>query len=654
MSQHPLRPRVHPTPAGSRSVSRATRATALALATILAHGAPAFPTLAAPAPAPTLAPAPAPAFDIERVFPAGSLFVASIADFAKSAEAMKGTALYAIWNDPQVQKFLEKPRQMLEQQSAMIEEEMASVKTPDGKPIDLKKVLSVFGGEVAFGLTGFSIPQGGDSAPDVGAVLVFKIGDEAALDGLLATVESMAKSDSPSFVREKVTIAGASVDRMGSKDEPFQLYFAKSNGYAAFSVSEKTIGTVLSGLAGSASGATLGTDANYTAVSKTARRSGEIASIYVNFAGILANVEPVLPPQAKSAIDALGIRSLQSMAVSSSFEGKGFMDVATVHTAGERKGIVRLMDGPPLDSKAIDVVPKDVVSFSIFNFDAGVLWTTLWDTLKAVDAAKEAEARKMLADFEAGVGVKVKEDVIDSLGSRMVSYQRPMMPGMLLPDFAFFLQVKSADRLRDAMGKLAKLAPNVSLKEVKIGENLYYYFDLSKIAPVPIQPSYAFVDDNLVLSLNLQSLKSIVNARKSPTFASVRENDEFKTFLPKIPQSVSSIGYNDVKKSFGSMYDQARQFVPLLAMRLGNEMPVDLALLPTSDAFTRHLYGSYSYSADSGGDASSVSVGPMSMLVVGGLAAVVGGIAAVLVGRASSSAPILEPNVTEPAEDEPR
>lgn len=642
-----------------RPASRFTRIVATGLAVILAHGAPAFPTLAAPsrpvATAAAPAPAPAPAFDIEKVFPSGSLFVASIADFAKTQEAMKGTALYAIWTDPQVQKFLEKPKQMLEANSATIAQQMESVKTPDGKPIDPKKLLSVFGGEIAFGLTGFSVPQGGPNAagaPDVGLVLVFKIGDEAALDGLLATVESMAKNETPNFAREKVTIAGVSAERMGEKGEPFQLYHARTAGYAVFSPSEKSMGSILGALAGGSSAPSLGSDANYAAVAKTTRRPNEIATLYVNFAGILSNLEPVLPPQAKAAIDTLGLRGLQSMSVTSAFEGKGFIDVSSVHTTGEKKGILRLTDGPPIDAAALGAVPKDVVSFSLFNFDSGVLWSSLWDTLKAVDPAKESEARQMLAGFESQVGVKFKEDLIDCLGSRMVTFQRAAMPGQMLPDFAFFLQVKSADKLRDTMSKLTKLAQGASLKEVKIADNTYYYLDLSAILPIPLlQPSYAFVDDNLVLSLNLQSLKSIVNARKAPTFVSVRENEEFKTFLPKIPQTVTSIGYNDVKKSFGATYDQLRQFVPLIAMQLGNEMPVDLALLPTSDAFTRHLYGSYAYSVDNGADSTSISVGPMSMLVVGGTIAVVAGLGAAFMPR-SASIGQFPPQAVEAEEDE--
>lgn len=649
-----------------KRVSRSTRALALALAIIIAHGAPLFPTLAAPAPkAPTVVSAPpaaAPAFDIEKVFPSGSLFVASISDFAKSSEAMKGTALYAIWNDPQVQKFLEKPRGIFDAQVEMAAQKMATaVKTPDGKPLDAKKILSVFGGEIALGLTGFTVPSGAMSnsnQPDIGLVLVFKIGDEAALDGLVATIESMAKSEDPNFERTKVTIAGSNAERMGLKGEPFQMYFAKSSGYAVFSVSEKSMSSILGGLSG-AGASTLGSDANFVAVSKTTRRSTEIASLYVNFGGILANLEPVLPPQAKAAIDVLGIRSLQSMSVSSAFEGKGFIDTATVHTTGERKGIMRLADGPPVDAAVLNGVPKDVVSFSIFNFDVGVLWNSIWDTIKVVDAGKEAEARQMLASFESKVGVKFKEDVVDSLGSRMVTFQRPTMPGQMLPDFAFFLQVKAADRLRDAMGKLTKLASGVTLKEVKIAENTYYYVDLSAIAPIPfLQPSYAFVDDNIVLSLNLQSLKSIVNSRKSPTFASVKENEEFKTFLPKIPQGATSIGYSDVKKSFGGSYDQVRQLVPLFAMQLGTEMPVDLALLPTSDAFTRHLYGSYSYTLDSGADSTTVSVGPMSLLIIGGLAGAIGGAGALVWGRPASmsmNAPVpVEVEEEGDEESEPR
>lgn len=636
--------------------SRFTRVVATGLAVILAHGAPAFPTLAANAPNSIAAvAAPAPAFDIEKVFPAGTLFVASMADFAKTSEAMKGTALYSIWTDPQVQKFLEKPRQMLEAHSKSLEQQMASVKTPDGKPIDPRKLLSVFGGEIALGLTGVTMPQGGpggSGVPDVGLVLVFKIGDEAALDGLLATAESMAKNHSTNFVREKVTIAGAAGERLGEKGEPFQLYHARSAGYAVFSPSEKAMGSILGALGGGSAGPALGTDANYAAVAKTTRRPNEIATLYVNFGGILSTLDPILPPQAKAAIDALGLKGLQSMSVTSAFEGRGFIDVSSVHTTGEKKGLLRLTDGPPIDATALGAIPKDVVNFSLFNFDSGVLWNSIWDTLKAVDPAKEAEARQMVGGFESQVGVKFKDDVIDCLGSRMVTFQRASMPGQMLPDFAFFLQVNSADKLRDAMSKLTKLAQGASLKEVKIAENTYYYLDLSAILPIPLlQPSYAFVDDNLVLSLNLQSLKSIVNARKAPTFVSVREHEEFKTFLPKIPQTVASIGYNDVKKSFGATYDQLRQFVPLIAMQLGNEMPVDLALLPTSDAFTRHLYGSYSYTVDNGADSTSISVGPLSMLIIGGAVGAAAGLGAVVMGRSASMSPFVPPDVEADDDD---
>ncbi len=630
---------------GSASGSRLTpfaRAVTLVMAAILAHGAPLFPTLAAHPNGSGAAVAPkAAGLEIEKVLPSGTIAYFSISDIGRTFESFKGTALYDIWADKQVQKFLEKPMQMMTAHSAEFEKHVAGMGGTASKGMTIERIASAFGGDIAVGLARLKMPEGGptrENPPNVGAFLTFKIGDESAVDALVGMIETLAKTSTDSFVREPAMIAGVSGERMGPKDEPTKLYVAKAAGHIVLSFDETTAGAIVSALSGKSSGSALGSDANYSALAKSARRPGEVASFYANLGALFASLDPVLPPQAKAAIDALGMNGLQSIMMSSSIEGRGFVDVSAVHTSGEPKGIVKAFSGSPIDSAVVDSIPKDVVSFSVFSFDAGCVWNTLWDTIRAVDASKEKEARDMLAQFESQVGVKLKEDVIDQIGSRVVIYQRPQQPGQMIPDIVFQMQVKGAEKLGVSMEKLTKLAPNLALKNVKIAENTYYYLDLSAIFPLPFfQPSYAFVGDSLVFSPTLQSLKSVVNSRKSPTFESVRANEEFKSFLAKIPQSVTSLSYTDVKKSFGGGYDQIRQMLPLLAMQFGSEMPVDLALLPTSDAFTRHLYGSYSYSEQKGADGTTVAVGPMSTLFLIGVFAVAGAAGALIMGRARSA-----------------
>ena len=154
--------------------------------------------------------------------------------------------------------------------------------------------------------------------------------------------------------------------------------------------------------------------------------------------------------------------------------------------------------------------------------------------------------------------------------------------------------------------------------------------DLPPIAGLPIDPAtlfkpvFGFRNGYLVAANSSSDLRRAIKRldREDDPQGDIRGNPEFAAVAARIPAKVSSISFTDSKASFEGFYQLAAGLLAMLP--LGEDVPLDLALLPDPSTLTQHLSPSLSYSTVGESSAETVSVSPWGPEVMPVFAAIFG------------------------------
>jgi hypothetical protein len=123
-------------------------------------------------------------------------------------------------------------------------------------------------------------------------------------------------------------------------------------------------------------------------------------------------------------------------------------------------------------------------------------------------------------------------------------------------------------------------------------------------------PTFSFKDGYLVGGFSASDIKRVFQRmdREDDPKGDIRSNREFAAVAGNLPPAVDSLSFTDWKAQFESIYQIATgllAFVPI-----GEEVPLDMSLLPDSASLTKHLFGSISYSRSVAGGHESQSISP--------------------------------------------
>ncbi len=563
-----------------------------------------------------------PADDLGAVatsLPAGTLAFFAVPSIPVFRQQFVTSGLYQIFAEPQVRKFLEKPLALLK---------AGSQSMPAG--FDSKVLDDLFDGPVVIALTSVRLPKPGSAdAPDIGIVAYAKGASAERLASFRSMLTQLGQSN-PQLKIEKRTIADVQVDVWSSPGAPVSLEIAQLGDRLFVSPSHSTLESMLQLAKGK--GASLTSDATYQKVAKGLAEAAPILSLYVNIEGILGLFQGLIPGPARNALEKSGVTGFKAFGLSTAVRDGMFVDTSYLCVPQPRTGVQKCLDTDPVDLSHLSVVPKDSIGFGIHRMNIAPLWDAFWGAAEAYDSEAAGHMKKELTVFEKELGFALKQDFLDTLGDELIYYSKASITG--IPEFGCYLSLKNVQKFGESVQKLTAKIPGLKLKEIPVGDAKAYYVDLAQLGPMAgfVQPSYGFAGNYLVFSLNLQAVKSAIAGFSAKDRQSVLENEEFKALLAGIPKGVTGLDYTDTRRSFESTYNMARNFLPFITMSAGKDLPVDLALLPTADVFTKHLAAGISYDlTDADGCLSRSKTSISAALIVPVVVLAVG--AGVLVGQ---------------------
>jgi len=293
-----------------------------------------------------------------------------------------------------------------------------------------------------------------------------------------------------------------------------------------------------------------------------------------------------------------------------------------------------------VDMAFLKWVPKDAVSFSAMRLDIAGIYDMLLTGLKAYDENFAKQMLEQLAQMETQLGFNVRDDFFGSFGDHLITWAMPMSTISSMPEMAVLLKVTDEQKIVKVLKNLAKLTDG--MVEIEEGEKrgLKAYqvrvnFDPTQgmgVNPLDmLQPTFAFKNGYLVLGFSVSDVKRTFQRmdREDDPKGDIRGNKEYAAVAEQLPKALQSVSFTDWKAQFESYCQMATGLLAFVPM--GEDVPIDMSLLPDSGTLTKHLFGSLSYSAAVEGGTESTTVSPFGPETVLMLGIVVGGAVATFV-----------------------
>jgi prepilin-type processing-associated H-X9-DG protein len=190
-----------------------------------------------------------------------------------------------------------------------------------------------------------------------------------------------------------------------------------------------------------------------------------------------AGLEPVglaffdmaaLPALPREAV-ALGLDRVERFDYRWGFRGRAIESIVGAVVPAPRTGIPALFDQPAFDVRHLPPLPGGLRGFTVLSLDAIRLHDQVIAALKAIDPTAEREITAFDAMVQQAFGMKLRDDILSPLGSRLTLYNLPatvdapanLIEGVaralaLAPRSAVVLEIKDRDAVVRALAKLAE------------------------------------------------------------------------------------------------------------------------------------------------------------------------------------------------------
>ncbi|HEU5116225.1 MAG TPA: DUF1559 domain-containing protein, partial [Isosphaeraceae bacterium] len=254
---------------------------------------------------------------------------------------------------------------------------------------------------------------------------------------------------------------------------------------------------------------------------------------------------PPLPESARS----LGLDGIKRIDYRWGLDGEALVDILGIKAPRPRRGLLTLLDQPPLDPNSLPFVPQDQTSFAVVSVDLARLYDTFVKALEATSPQNLKQVREVEAAFQKATGLNLKTDLLAEVGPRMAFYVQPRTTahyGAGALDFWLFIpRLTVVAETRDAAGmtrtldtlarranqalasaggvflpppdQRAAMPPGTSKAELRpVGDGVHGYRLVVPPAvfpfPAGLRPSVVHQESRVALAMNPEDARSAVSA----------------------------------------------------------------------------------------------------------------------------------------------
>ena len=493
------------------------------------------------------------------------------------------TAVYTLLQEPEVKEWLASLRQTFAGANQLAATFLK---------VNLASLQPLLGCRMGFAVLPKAGGGGPGGAPPADILVVAKLGgpDAAALRSVTGFLKQIAAL-APGGV-EQAEVAGMAVTKLGVG--PMGLFYGLRGEHLLLGSSQQALEQALK-----ADVPKLASVAGFQRAGKLA--GSPVLLLLYNHVAVMERFGALVPPPALAAMRGLGLDEVRAAGFRLGASGRAMVGTAFVQTAGERRGLLRVLASDPVDRALLKLVPRDASVAWVSNLGAGAVYDALVAAAEAVAVAQGVNVREHIAGLEAQIGVNIRGDLFATLGRGTVltTSGKSLFPALIISQ-----AVKDGERLERALGSLVThldafvkqevgQEAGARLKAITFGAHTIRYLHTPGV-PVPVAPCYTRVGDRVVFALTPIHLKDYL-AFLDKGEPSILDLPGYQELAARVPKDAVSISYSDFGDNFVSVY---RAFGPLLTMAQGiprNPVAIDLANMPAASTVRKHLFGSISY-----------------------------------------------------------
>lgn len=283
---------------------------------------------------------------------------------------------------------------------------------------------------------------------------------------------------------------------------------------------------------------------------------------YLNLAQLLADHRPVLEgnPEARALLDNLGLTTVQWVALSSAFEGRGVRDKLHLYCGDRKLGLVRLLATlSPGTSAAAQMLPKDCPILLSLNFkDGPQLWQAI---IKFLQEGGHGEGLVKIDEGKQHVllkfGINFDDDFVGALAGEAFLAANPDFTAEFAArrraptnaDFAFIIGARVArpEALKTTIHRLVAGQPGAAPAIERKAETYQGVEINTLVAPDrPHQPAYAFVGDFLIVARSAAVIRQCIDAQAAPA-QSLGASPRFRNVADAMPLKHHAMAYADLE-----------------------------------------------------------------------------------------------------------
>lgn len=303
----------------------------------------------------------------------------------------------------------------------------------------------------------------------------------------------------------------------------------------------------------------------------------------------------------------LGLDQVRSVNMKLGFKGADLAFDLFLETPAPHRGLLKCMQ--PIDLSQMNHVRSDVLVGGAANFDLVRLYDTIMQAVQRIPGNKVyPQLSGAILKAEEEVGFSLRNDLIGCLAGPLTyyTYASAGTAAMVQGGMVMVIKTSDADRLKKSLMSLKAFCVSKSSQRMPLSTQTEQYktyqihvFMMPTLAMIQLMPCWTMVDDQLVVSMNLQSCRMAIDdlTSKDREFVSLRTSDAFQPLEGQLPDNVVGLQYDDSKKQFQVQMAVFQQVWPMVAMALQRQSEIKIpTVLPYLNHISEEMGPSYTYS----------------------------------------------------------
>ncbi len=543
------------------------------------------------------------------LLPDSTLLFVDIPDFAKSRAEFQKTAIYAMWHEPEVQAFLEKPLAALR---SAFGEKKGTKKENDV----LEAVLDALQGEAFLAVTHIALIPNVQAGVVIGLDVKKKRLETAAM---LFKLERRLRAQYPN-------VAFTTRNHLGMKYSVWEIrpgYLvcrAALNSLVVVTLGEDAMRDVIARFKSSSQSPSpaLSANANYRNV-VSHMPAGYEGLVFFNVDHVMDLIGPfMMVPQVANTFQKLA--RLQTAGASVTFVDRGIQDV--LFAAYKKDATPK--PSPPTQRKSLAFTTPQTLLYTVSSADLTEGYDEAMQSLTQSGNPSLATGALQFEQTLRRQGVRMRDDVLARLGpeTALIANWRA---GTRIPDVALVAEVRDAGKMRPAMDAALN-----TLKQVTLGtdeqapwnqtEHLGQTLHTVSIGAGLVSPTYVTTDNYFILGLTPDYVRELLD-QSSATKPTLTSNPDYQKSMERLPANGNSYSFCNLRGVLEPLYGLAQTGLSAL----GTNAFLGGAKLPKVETIAQHLFPYVSATVTDEKGVTSTSFSPvgssLAFVAGGGIAA---------------------------------